>query len=416
MLAAYGITLLCLLTDIHQPKTTGIETQRKRPSTLPQPTCPGLIRQCTKTWRGTQLFASREVVLQYLQEYSTDILPLIRFCHHVLHIRPENGEPNARWEVTVKDTAKETTQVESFDAIIAANGHCDWPLLPSIEGLDTWSRMFPESLHHSVSYKNNDSFMDKRVLLVGGGPSGADIGNQIAATCKRPLLRSQIVKSPYHTDESHICDYPSLVALMPEERAAKFADGRVERSIDDIVLCTGYAYRFPFLKALHPDIDTKGIQALPLYQHIFHIHHPTLAFIEIPEMIVPFPLAESQAAVVARVWSGRLTLPGRSEMDEWRGNVIRERGAGRESHALEPPLDLEYMKAMYYWSSKAEPKQGCEDALRGKMPRKWDARSCWLRMMAAEMKKAFNAKGDERSEILSYDELGFRYEDETIDQ
>ena len=197
---------------------------------------------------------------------------------------------------------------------------------------------------------------------------------------------------------------------MPDERAAKFADGSIERNIDAIILCTGYAYSFPFLAPIDPAIKDQGIPSLPLYQHIFHMQHPTLAFIETPEMIVPFPLAECQAAVVARVWAGRLTLPSQLEMQDWQDGIIRERGSGRSFHALKPPLDLDYMKEMYDWSSKAKETEMSGSTGRGKMPKCWDARACWLRMMAAKMRKAFNARGEERGKVLGFEELGFRFE------
>ena len=197
---------------------------------------------------------------------------------------------------------------------------------------------------------------------------------------------------------------------MPDERAAVFDDGSVERDIEAIILCTGYAYSFPFLVPIDPTIKDEGIGALPLYQYIFHMQHPTLAFVETPEMIVPFPLAECQAAVIARVWSGRLALPSLRDMEEWREGVIRERGAGRGFHALTPPQDLEYMKEMYDWSRRAKESVMSEDGTRGKMPKRWDEKACWERMMAAEMKKAFQAKGEERSNVLKYEQLGFRFE------
>lgn len=248
------------------------------------------------------------------------------------------------------------------------------------------------------------------MLLVGGGPSGVDISRQIASVCEQPLLVAQRKKSAYHTDEPDTRDHPTLVALIPDERAAKFEDGTIERNIDAINLCTGYAYSFPFLAPTNPAIKDEGIRALPLYQYLFHIQYPTLAFIETPEMIVPFPLAECQAAVVARVWSGRLALPSLREMQNWRESVVSERGAGRGFHALKPPLDLEYMKEMFNWSRKAEETTTCENDGRGKIPKWWDARSCWLRMTAPDMKKAYNARREERSKVVNYEELGFRFE------
>lgn len=228
--------------------------------------------------------------------------------------------------------------------------------------------------------------------------------------CEHPLLVAQIEKSPYHTDEPYTRDYPALVALMPDGRAAKFEDESIERNLDAIILCTGYAYSFPFLAPLHPAIIDDGIRALPLYQYIFHTQHPTLAFVETPEMIVPFPLAECQAAVLARVWSGRLELPGPHQMQEWRNGIVRERGAGRSFHALKPPLDLEYMKEMYDWCHKTKQTESCEKTARGKLPKSWDAQACWLRVTAADMKKAFNAKGEERFKVLHYEDLGFRFD------
>lgn len=119
-------------------------------------------------------------------------------------------------------------------------------------------------------------------------------------------------------------------------------------------------------------------------------------------MIVPFPLAESQAAIVARVWSGRLTLPIKKKMEGWRQTVIGERGTGRGFHTLKPPSDLDYMKEMYDWSCEASDAENSGKLTRGKIPKSWDARACWLRMMAPEMRKAFNAKGEIKSNILGY--------------
>lgn len=389
---------------------------------------------------GTQLFPRRDTVMQYLEDYARDLVGMIKFGHRVVDIAPTAKEGCHSWTVTVKaGDGEERSTAEVFDAVIAANGHCDWPLLPPIEGLDEWSKMFPESLHHSVSYKNAKAFKDQvgkatpqhsvygwledtkdftdksqRVLLVGGGPSAADIGQQIGSVCKHPLIVAEIEKSPYHTDQPYTKEHPALVALNPHERAATFKDGSVEHDIDAILLCTGYAYRFPFLKSIAPAVIDEGIRALPLYQHIFHERHPTLAFIETPEMIVPFPLAECQAAVIARVWSNRLALPSLQEMHKWREGILGERGAGRAFHALKSPLDLEYMNEMYAWSNEATELPNSEHGVRGKLPKQWDDEACWLRMTAPKMKKAFNVKGEHRANVPTYEELGFRFGDEEI--
>ena len=203
-------------------------------------------------------------------------------------------------------------------------------------------------------------------------------------------------------------DYPTLVALNPSLRTATFQDGQSESDLDAILLCTGYAYRFSFLSSIYPTLNEDGIAPLPLYQYVFDINHPTLAFISTPEMSVPFPLAEAQAAVVARVWSGRLSLPSPRKMREWWEGVVSERGAGRACHALAPPRDLDYMREMYKWCCGAEGMEG--GGGRGKMPKEWDARACWVRMRAADMRKAFDGRGGERGGVVGYAELGFWFE------
>ena len=99
-------------------------------------------------------------------------------------------------------------------------------------------------------------------------------------------------------------------------------------------------------------------------------------------------------------------------MQDWQDSVVRKRGSGRSFHALTTPLDLDHMKEMYDWSSRAKETAMSGNIGRGEMPKWWDARTCWLRMMAAEMRKAFNARGEERGKVLSFEELGFQLDGE----
>ena len=52
------------------------------------------------------------------------------------------------------------------------------------------------------------------------------------------------------------------------------------------------------------------------------------------QKIIPFPLAEAQSAVIARVWSGRLTLPSPRAMAEWERKTLDNTGGGRDLHLL----------------------------------------------------------------------------------
>lgn len=141
------------LPKLNTPMYEGLETN-----------LPHMLMQFSDTPfpKKTQLFPKRETVMQYLQDYANEVIEMIRFNNRVTDVTPtEDGEYHG-WTVTTRagaDGAKNTSQV--FDAVIAANGHCDWPLLPNIDGLDEWGETFPESLHHSVSYKNATGFKNK---------------------------------------------------------------------------------------------------------------------------------------------------------------------------------------------------------------------------------------------------------------
>lgn len=57
----------------------------------------------------------------------------------------------------------------------------------------------------------------------------------------------------------------------------------VRGQVDTVVWCTGYNYSFPFLEGsglLTPPVSER---VHPLYEHVFHVHHPSLTFIGLPQ-------------------------------------------------------------------------------------------------------------------------------------
>jgi hypothetical protein len=77
--------------------------------------------------------------------------------------------------------------------------------------------------------------------------------------------------------------------------------------------------------------------------------------------IIPFPLAETQCAAIARVWSGRLSLPSKKEMRDWEKEIIRDRGDGRSFHVLKFPLDAETLNGLERWVLSAPRVGGLEN-------------------------------------------------------
>ena len=85
----------------------------------------------------------------------------------------------------------------------------------------------------------------------------------------------------------------------------------VTEEIDDVILCTGYEYNFPFLEAIAEKLPLSWSNkcVTPLYKHIFHLKYPSISFIGLPYSVVPFMLFEIQAYFVASVYTGKTLLP-----------------------------------------------------------------------------------------------------------
>ena len=66
-----------------------------------------------------------------------------------------------------------------------------------------------------------------------------------------------------------------------------------------VILASGYCFDFSFL----PDdaVSIHGCQKKVnnIYHQILHVNYPTLGFIGIPSLIVPFPLIDCQGEIFA---------------------------------------------------------------------------------------------------------------------
>jgi hypothetical protein len=206
-------------------------------------------------------------------------------------------------------------------------------------------------------------------------------------------------------------DVPEIEEFLPSEihkRAVRFKDGRIASDIDTVIFATGYFYNFPFLDLPSP-IVTDGFRTHDVYQHIFYIEHPTLAFPVLNLKVIPFPLAENQAAVIARVWAGRLALPSKKMMRDWEQERLTERGDGKAFHVLKHPEDAEVLNALYGWARSAERVDGMENGGQGKLGTYWDEKSVWMRSQFPDIKAAFTKKGKGRFDVRTLEELGFDY-------
>lgn len=180
--------------------------------------------------------------------------------------------------------------------------------------------------------------------------------------------------------------------------------------MDCIVFCTGYDYENTFLSGVRGFGPGRADGNTLTYQHIFHVDHPSLAVVMLPLRVVAFPFAETQAAVIARVWSGRLCLPPHEEMASWVETNKKIRGEVKGFHKLSYPADAEYPNEMYRWCMSAEGET--ESHIQ---PPFWGPREKWLRRTPHDIRRATEARGEDRFMVKSVMDAVFEFPDETAD-
>ncbi|MEV4256159.1 FAD-dependent oxidoreductase, partial [Spirillospora sp. NPDC049652] len=306
-------------------------------------------------------YPSAAMIAGYLADYADkfNVTDRIRFGTTVTAVR----RTGPVWEVEAQDGTATTTG--EFDAVVVANGHNWDPRWPS----PAYPGTFDGVQMHAHDYRNPDVFAGKRVLVVGMGNSAMDIAVDASYVSEGPVLLSArhgahivpkylfgrpadatggalavlpwrirqtiaqtMLRLAVGTPESYGLPRPAgglfqnhptisdtiLHRLTHGEVAARpgverldggrvaFTDGTAE-DVDVIVWATGYRVTIPFL-----DRDWLGDdpEALPLYQRVFHLKDPTLAFVGLMQSTgAALPVVEAQAKLAAAYLGGRYALP-----------------------------------------------------------------------------------------------------------
>lgn len=369
------------------------------------------------------LFPGHEAVLDYLKRYAEDVRGLIRFNTKVCHIdlRVEDWEGRAKdvWTVSSTDLITGANTSKEYDALVVANGHYTVPYIPAIAGLDKFNLQHPGVVLHSKAYRRPQDFTDKKVLVIGNSASGLDIAAQIGKFARKPVYLSARSASAFGTsqpaewreDVDEVVEFYTSGDNVPSVRCRS---GRLETGFDSVVFATGYLYNFPFWKDTDAELGgslvTDGSRTRGLYQHHFHIKHPSLVFPVINLKVIPFPLSQNQAAVTSRVWSGRLDLPEERSMQQWEQEVVQQKGEGKHFHLKKFPEDAAQLNELYVWANKARKRAGLENDGVGKLGMAWDEKLVWMRSRFPEIKAAFARRGHDRFKVTSMEDVGFDFE------
>jgi cation diffusion facilitator CzcD-associated flavoprotein CzcO len=361
----------------------------------------------------SQLFPTHQTVLKYIENYGKDVQHLVQYSTQVVDAEPTSGNPGSSWRVRTRQLETSKEEDLEFDALIVANGHFIVPYIPDITDIKEWNKQFPGKLNHSKYYRRPEDFVGQKVIVVGNSASGADISAQIAAHCQQPLLWSSKSVSLFSATHSSAKrrDVPPIKRFILENRGVEFEDGTIEPDIDAVMFATGYFYSLPFLENVKPALITDGSHVNHTYQHIFYAPQPMLSFLALNQRVIPFPIAEAQSSVIARIYSGRLSLPSHAEMQRWEQDVVAEASNGRNFHLLPFPKDGNYLNAMSNWALSAPPKEGLENDGKGKTPPVWGEWAFWCRENFPAIRRAFGELGEKRHRIKTIDEVGFSFED-----
>ncbi|XP_076955133.1 flavin-containing monooxygenase FMO GS-OX-like 4 [Bidens hawaiensis] len=211
-----------------------------------------------------------------------------------------------------------------------------------LAGIEEWSR----KQVHSHNYRIPEPYQDQVIVVIGSGPSAADISREISTTAKEVHLSSR----SSNVKVKRLDEYRNIWQHMKIERV--FNNGIVEFQegdsivADAIIHCTGYKFCFPFLRAnnmVHVDDNRVG----PLYKHVFFPRlAPRLAFIGLTyNSGILFRVLELQAKWVALALSKKISSPSKDEMlvDVFKFYKEQDENGLPESHTHSLRFQFEYI-------------------------------------------------------------------------
>ena len=259
-------------------------------------------------------FPGHAAVAQYLVDYAgaENLTGSIRFGHDIGSVVPVRAdsrpwrdagsdEDAVVWQTTVAHDGDES--VEVFDAIAVCNGHYTVPNVPAVPGLES----FPGRVLHSHNYRRRDPYAGRTVAMLGAKASGFDLSRDVGKVATRVHLCAREHEAVETVGARGNIDLrPSIVALH-HDGSIELSDGTRIADVDDLILCTGYRYDFPFLDPAARVIDIVDNNVQPLWLSLVAVRLPSIAFVGLPFMVVPFALFERQAAFFAALLSGRVT-------------------------------------------------------------------------------------------------------------
>lgn len=256
-------------------------------------------------------FPHHSVIRRYLVDYADhfNLYPHIKFHTVVKYIEPEtlrNGQ--TIWLITYEDLETKVETTKTFDAVVLCNGHYTVGNVPHIPGIET----FPGGCIHSHQYRMPNSYAGKNVCILGASWSGIDIAIEVSEYADKVYLSHDLPNPVESKMAKNVQQAPGVQSI--QGNTFTFRDGSTAK-VDSFIYCTGYKFTYPFMST-KVEIRTDDNHVEPVYKYLVHMDYPSLFFMGIPGIVIPFPMFHIQAQYILAVLDGSIKLPSSDEMRE----------------------------------------------------------------------------------------------------
>ena len=268
-------------------------------------------------------YPPRSVLFDYIEGRikKTEVRDWIKFSTAVKNVEQSDGG----FAVTTCDLTTSKTNVGYFDHVIVCSGHFSTPNMPSFDGFER----FPGRILHAHDFRDATEFQGKDVLLIGTSYSAEDIGSQ----CWKYGAKSITVS---HRTAAMGYDWPANWEEVPlltkvDGQTAYFKDGS-SKTIDAIILCTGYLHYFPFMEDKLRLVTANRLATADLYKGVAFIHNPKIHYIGMQDQWFTFNMFDAQAWWSRDVIMGKIDLPTQEVMISDVNDRVAREDAGQDDY------------------------------------------------------------------------------------
>jgi len=268
-------------------------------------------------------YPPRSVLFDYIEGRikKTEVRDWIKFSTAVKNVEQSDDG----FTVTTCDLTTSKTNVGYFDHVIVCSGHFSTPNMPSFDGFDR----FPGRILHAHDFRDATEFQGKDVLLIGTSYSAEDIGSQ----CWKYGAKSITVS---HRTAAMGYDWPANWEEVPlltkvDGQTAYFKDGS-SKTIDAIILCTGYLHYFPFMEDKLRLVTANRLATADLYKGVAFINNPKIHYIGMQDQWFTFNMFDAQAWWSRDVIMGRIDLPTQEVMISDVNDRVAREDAGQDDY------------------------------------------------------------------------------------